>query len=228
MKKSFSSLISPDLRAVATPLAILVGLTILSFISYRIAFSKISVQRAELAAAKESETILKDKKNVLTQVAGNIASYVNSVAVAVPPGNPIFMMISQLKSLAGTSGVTLNNVKTGSEVASQGSISAVNVNFEVGGSTLAVVDFLKALDSVAPVSILDRLKISQSLGSARADVFLKLYFSPFPENLPSFSEPIKDLTADEKDILSKLQGLTVPNFVNLAPQEPSVVAAPFD
>ena len=58
MKKSFSSLISPDLRAVATPIAILIGLAILSFISYRIASSKISAQRAELAAAKESETIL--------------------------------------------------------------------------------------------------------------------------------------------------------------------------
>lgn len=228
MKKTFTSLISPDVRVIATPLIILVGLIILSFISYGIVSSKISAQREELATAKETERILKEKQNVLTQVGGSIASYVNSAAVAVPAENPVFMMISQLKSIAGASGVTLNSIKTGSEATFQGSISSVNLNFGIGGTTLALIDFFKALDTVAPVSTLDRLKISQSLGVARADVFLKLYFSPFPGKLPSLTEPVKELTADEKDILTKLGQLRVPNFVNLAPQPPSVVTAPFD
>ena len=228
MKKSLYKLISPDIRVIAMPIAILMGIVILALISYRIAYSKISTQREEVAAAKEVEKVLNDKQKVLTQVGANIGSYVNSVAASVPEKNPVLMMISQLKSLAGTRNITINNLKGGSEVNSQGSIPVVNLNFEVGGSLSNVLDFLKSLETVAPLSTIDQLKIAQSAGNARTDVFLKLYFSPFPQKFPALSEPITELTTNEKELLAKLQQLKLPSFVNLAPQAPSVRATPFD
>lgn len=228
MKESFSSLISPDLRVIATPLGILVALAILSFISYRIAYSKISTQREEVAVAKETEKVLSDKQKVLTQVDANIGSYVNSVAASVPEKNPVLMMISQLKSLAGTRSITINNLKGGSEVNSQESIPVVALDFEVGGSLDSVLDFLKSFETVAPLSTIDQLKIAQSAGNAQTEVSLKLYFSPFPQKFPALTEPITELTADEKELLAKLQQLKLPSFVNLAPQTPSLRTTPFD
>lgn len=228
MKKSLTEIVSPNIKALIVPVVILIVLIILSAISYRIAISEVTTQREELATANNVEKVLKNKETVLSQVEGQINSYVDAAALAVPSQNPALVMISQLKNLALTKGVILSSVKGGAESTTPGSLISVDITLAIEGPSAAIIDYLKAVNTFVPLSTLDRVKINQSGGNARAEVMVRTYFSPFPTQLPSMAEPIKDLTAEEKELLGKLSQLTPPMFINLTPQAPVVRESPFD
>jgi hypothetical protein len=228
MKKSLINLVSPNIKALGLPMVILLVLLFLSLISYRIASSKLSIQNTELKNAKIDEKVLESKKNILTQIEGQIGSYADTVALALPDKNPVVTMVSQIKNLAAVKNISLNDIKGGSESPPQGDLSYIDINLTAEGPIFAVVDFLKSLEGIAPLSTLERAKINQSGASARAEISVRSYFSPYPQLLPQITEQVSDFTADEKDILTKLTQLTKPIFINLIPQQPEIRPSPFD
>lgn len=228
MKKTLTEIVSPNIKALGIPIVILLVLIVLSAISYKIAFSKLSAQREELTTAKNVEKVLINKEAVLSQIQGEVSSYVDAAALAVPSQNPALAMISQLKNLALNKSVILSSIKGGSESTTQSSLLSADITLGIEGPSIAIIDYLKAINTLAPLSTLDRVKINQSGGSARAEAMVRTYFSAFPTKLPAMTEPIKELTAEEKDLLTKLSQLTAPTFINLIPQTPVVRESPFD
>jgi Tfp pilus assembly protein PilO len=228
MKKTLTEIVSPNIKALVVPIVILLVLIILSVISYKIAFLKLTAQREEFTSAKNAEKVLVNKEAVLSQIQGDVSSYVDAVVLAVPSQNPAIAMISQLKILALNKSVTLSSIKGGSESTTQASLMSADITLGIEGPSVAIIDYLKAINTLAPLSTLNRVKINQSVGSARAEAVIRTYFSAFPTKLPAMTEPIKELTAEEKEILSKLSQLTVPSFINLTPQTPVMRESPFD
>lgn len=228
MKKTLTEIVSPNIKALVVPIVILLVLIGLSVISYKIASSKLTAQREELATAKEVEKVLVSKEAVLSQVQGEVSVYAETVALAVPSQNPAIAMISQLKNLALNKSVTLSSIKGGSESNTPGSLLSSDITLAIEGPGSVIIDYLKAVSTLAPLSTLDRVKINQSTGSARSEALVRTYFSPFPTKLPALTEPIKELTAEEKELLTKLSQLIAPSFINLTPQTPVVRESPFD
>lgn len=227
MATDFKKVIPANVQLFLVPLGLLVVLIILSVLAVKIGFSRIGAQREELSAARKNESILSQKESVLSSVQGTIPTYVKTVAASLPEKNPALSMTSQLRSLALTNQLILENIKVGSSVTT-GELSAVDISFSLEGAVPQVVSYLNSIKDMAPVSTVEKAKINQSSLGTRADVTVKVYFSPFPTKLPSLTEPVKELSQEEKGTLLKLSALSLPIFTELQAQPGTLRENPFD
>ena len=177
-------------------------------------FGKIAGIRDQISTAQSDQKILSQKLDILKNIQSTGAQSSNLVASALPDGSPALSVISQIKILAGSAGVTLSEVKAGASAVDTTGLSAVNITFNVAGSRTQVESFINLVSSFAPVSVVEKIKISESApGTALANVSIKSFWAPFPTKVPVITTAITDLTAAEKQTLQGLSSLTQPVFV---------------
>jgi hypothetical protein len=179
-------------------------------------FGKITEIRDQIALAQSNQKVLTQKLDILKSIQSTGAQYSNLVVAALPNASPALSVISQLKILAGNQSVILSEVKAGTSTADTTGLSAVNISFNVAGSRGQVEAFINAINSFAPIAVVDKIKISESTpGSAIANVSVKSFWSPFPTKVPEITSAIADLTPAEKQTLQDLGKLTQPVFVSI-------------
>jgi len=228
-KQLSKKLLSPNVKAFMGPVGLLLLLVILSVFAFRFGFAKISEQRQNVSTARQNESVLSQKESILKDIQSGVPSYVKAVAAALPEKNPSLSMVSQIRILSSEKGLSLGNIKVGSEIAAGGaSISEVDVTFGIEGPAAEIVSFLAAVKELAPVSTIEKAKINRSSIGTRADITLRVYKSEFPQKLPSLTEPARALTDDEKTTLTKLSALRLPIFTDLTPQGGGVRENPFE
>jgi Tfp pilus assembly protein PilO len=177
-------------------------------------FGKIAGIRDQISTAQSDQKILSQKLDILKNIQSTGAQSSNLVATALPDGSPALSVISQIKILAGSAGVTLSEVKAGASAVDTTGLSAVSITFNVAGSRSQVESFVNMISSFAPVSVVEKIKISESApGTALANVSIKSFWAPFPTKVPAITTAITDLTAAEKQTLQGLSSLTQPVFV---------------
>ena len=220
-------ILPPAIQVFLVPVILLVVLGILSGLAVRVGFSRIGAQRDEIATARKDENTLSQKESVLRGVQGTVPTFVNTVAASLPEKNPALSMISQLRVLALTNGLLLENIKIGSAVPSEG-LFYVDITFGLEGTPPQVVSYLNSIKNQAPISTVEKAKVNQSALGTRADVTVRVYYSAFPQQLPSLTEPVKELTEDEKAALNRLSALSLPAFTDLQAQPAGARENPFD
>jgi len=199
-----------------TPLLIVIIL----FLSVgKFGLSKISEIRTEISAGNNSVATLTQKLNVLKTLSATAAEGSILAATALPDTNSSLIIMSQLKSLAATQGVTISGVKSATGPLNPSGLGEVDVTFTVDGPRGNVFAMLAATANISPILILDKVKISESAGSVRADAMVRSYWAPLPKEIPAVNKPITDLTESERKILTSIQSLTQPVFTNVAPSE---------
>lgn len=217
----------PNVEVMMVPIILITVLIILSVLVVKIGISKVNSQREKLAAAQRNETIFKQKQEVLQEIQGEVLSLADLSASAVPNKNPALAVISQLKNLASSRSVELSNLQVGSKGGAEEGMSRVEIGFDVEGDFSSVLDFLQDTSKIAPISQIEKIKISQAVGATRASTTLVSFWAPFPEKLPPLTEPAKDLSAEELGLIRRLSELTPPTFLEMTPSAPSARADPF-
>ena len=218
---------SPNIKALLMPIGMILLITVVFTVAVKVGFGKITEQKDELERNQKIENVLKEKERILSDLSGEMDKYTNAITFAMPERYSGFSMISQIKMLALEKGLTITDLKGGTE-ALQGSVNSVDITFTVDGPMLTLLNYLKSFENVSPVSNIEKAKFSQSTGLTRADVVVRTYFGPYPTKLPPINDPLKDLTAAEKDSLAKILLLRTPIQVNLTPQQPGVRQDPFN
>lgn len=208
----------------SAPLVIVI---ILSIILTNFGIPKVNDLRNQIAEAQTLKATLSQKLSILqsfsqTSVATNIDSAVN----ALPSTNPAAVIISQLKNVSSCCGVLVAGIKTGPGTGNS-SLLTTNTNFQVVGPREGVISYLKNVETIAPITTVDRVRISENGGVATANVSVVSYWAPNPKVIPPVREPITDLTASEKKVLSEVASLIQPGVVQGAPSVTGVNPAPF-
>jgi len=199
---------------------------VLSLLVYKVGLGKVLELRKSIATERKNETILQQKLDLLSQVAEDTAQASFSSS-ALPEKNPALITLSQLKLLAGNSGLLLSNIKAGAAVKGEAGLSSVNVTFDVEGQRSAVIQLLKNISLFAPISKVEKVRLNEVGGILQATVTVKSFFADLPQKLPAISDAIKDLTADDRSILREVLGLTQPLFVDIPPSQVSGKEDPF-
>jgi Tfp pilus assembly protein PilO len=184
-------------------------------------FAQISQLQVQIENARKDQTVLSQKLDILRGVAGSGTASSNFVAAALPDSNPVILVISQIQLLAGTEGLTLSELKSGSPAVDAATgLSTVSVFFDITGSRAQIQSFLESIDSFAPITIVDKVKISEaSPGVALASITVKSFWSPFPTKVPAVTTAINDLTPSEKETLQGVSNLTQPLFSQIQPSQ---------
>lgn len=224
MKKG---LFGAQVSAILVPSIYLLVSILLFVFGVRTGVGRISEQRSSLNEARKTQVVLQQKESLLREIETEISSQVDVLANIFPEKNPALIMISQIKNLAAVSGVTISTFKIGAQN-DAGSVSFVDVSFDVDGGLVSVISFLNTTKTMAPLSTIEKAKINQQGGIASANITTRVYFAGYPTKLPSLTEAVNELTGEEKGLLDTLSGLTLPVFSTLTPQEPTVRESPFN
>ena len=217
-----------DLKALGIPaLAILIVLILFAF-TYRGLSGKLSSEKAQLDKAKKVEDDLALKQQVLTQLQGEVLGLVGSTVLAVPEKNSALMMVSQIKSQASQRLLTISDVAIGSTLELTKGVQRIQLQFDVEGDVAQIMDFLNSLTITAPLSVLEKVNLANTGDTVRATVALSVYAAPLPSSLPSLTEPLKELSEDETNLLDTLGQLISPPFLEVTPQTPTTRTNPFE
>lgn len=209
------------------PLVLFLAMVVLAIIVFKVGVVRTSSQRAELQKAIKNETILAQKQQVLQTLESNILSYADTVIIAMPDKNPSLITLSQLKILAERNTLSLSNIKIGGKIKDKSGISKTIISSEVEGTLSQVLNYLISTTSFAPLSVIDRVDMVQAGGVIRASVDLTVFWVPLPTKLPAMSEPIRELSANETNLITELSSLEKPLFIQVLPTTPSTRIDPF-
>lgn len=202
---------------VVLPLLIVI---VLFVIVGKFGFGKISGIRTQILAAQTEQKVLSQKLSILTNVASTGEQFSNLAVSALPDSNPSLAVVSQLKILAGTDGLVISEVKSGSPANDTTGLSAVNVSFNVIGSRVQIESFINEISTIAPITIVDKIKINESSpGASVGNIVVKSFWAPFPTQIPTVSQAIADLTPDEQQIMQDLGVLKQPVFSQIPPAQ---------
>jgi hypothetical protein len=219
--------IPQKMKVMLLPLALVLAMVVLAIVVFKIGITRISTQRTDLQKATKNETILTQKQQVLRTLENNILSYADTAIMAMPDKNPSLIALSQLKVLAERDALSLGSIEIGGKVKDKSGTSKTTISFEVEGTLSGVLNYLLSTKSFAPLSIIDRVDIAQAGGVIRANVDLAVYWVPLPTKLPAISEPVRELSANETNLITELSKLEQPLFTQVLPAAPSARIDPF-
>lgn len=220
MKADLKIILKASLPLLAT---VLVFVVILKF-----GLGKVTEVREKVDVAERDQAILGQKLNVLQDASGIILSSSSTSLLALPESNPSLSVISQLRRLSAERGISLSNIKTSGEITDKSGLKRVDVTFDLEGSRTLVIDFLQSIDKFAPISGVDKIKLNEAGGVIRGSIVVKSFWSELPKKLPSLTDKINDLTADEKQTLTQISGLIKPIFVEVPPSDSTARSDPFN
>lgn len=198
----------------------LLAVLVLFAIVGKFGFGKISDVRGQVAAAQTEQKVLNQKLNILTNVAVTGEQFSNLAVSALPDSNPALAVISQLKILAGTDGLLISEVKSSAPIEDPTGVSVVNVLFNITGSRVQIESFINKIGSIAPITIVDKIKIIESApGASTGNITVKSFWASFPAKIPPVSEAISDLTPEEQQVMQDLNVLKQPVFNQIPPAQ---------
>jgi len=215
--------ISIILKAIA-PLVVLV---VLFFLLGNIGFTKIRQIQGEILTAKSDKIMLTEKLNVLRNVSATGKEDSNAVTNSLPDNNPALVVSSQIKNLAAGSGLILSSLSSNSDVEGKEDIKSVVISFKITGQKAMIEPFLLNLRTIAPITVLSKVKISELNGVYSGEVATSSFWSSFPTQLPTNLEEFQELSEDDKEILKTINSLTQPVFLSLPPADGSGKINPF-
>lgn len=204
--------IPENVKSILTAFLPLLFIVILTYFVGSFGFSKISEARNNVAKAQRDQTVLQQKLSILGNVTGDLGNQAASVAVALPDTNPSVLVISQIRTLGSKNSVDISNLKSGGEVEDPSGLLRVDISFDATGGRIPVLNMIQALSGVAPISLVDKIKLTETNQVARASVTVKSFWAPLPTQLPALTEQINDLTDVEKKTLSDVATLSQPVF----------------
>jgi hypothetical protein len=226
MRKSFENLpesVKATIKASA-PLAVVI---ILFILVANFGIPRVAGLRDQVTTAQSLKATLSQKLSVLQSFSQSSASgSVTAAVTALPDANPSAIVVSQLKNLASGGGVNISGIKSGSG-STTSSLSGINTSFQATGPRDAVINYLKNIETIAPITVVSSIRLIENAGVATADVSVVTYWAPNPTVIPSVTQPITDLSASEKQELTQIAGLIQPTVVQSLPSETGVNPAPF-
>ena len=221
-------LFGPNVKALVGPAALILVLVALFVYAAKTGYSQISLRLKELRSAQKEEAVLEQKLEILREIEEGILAQTDVSLVAMPDRNPALWMIAQLKDSAEASSLLLFDNTLKSESKDETGLAKMDLGTTAQGNFDSVMSFLKSINSLAPVSTIERVEVVQDEGVASAKIQLSVYWADFPTKIPPLAEPIYRLTAQQEEVLTKISRLKRPIFTVLQPGKPSARENPFN
>lgn len=225
---SIDKLLGPNLRIILFPFLAIAALIILIFIVANTGYSRISSRLEELQGVQKDEAVLEQKLEILREIEEGILAQSDVSLIAMPDKNPALWMVGQLNGVAAPNSVYLFENKLRSESKDDSGLSNIEFETSVRGGQAQILNFLKAINSLAPISTIESVNLEEDKGTLVAELKIKVYWADLPTKLPPLTTPVKRLTTQEEELLANIARLQRPTFTILPPSQPSERQSPFD
>ncbi len=200
--------ISENDKQILKSVAPLVIVIILFVIVGKFAIAQVTNLRNQISEAKKTQSVLSNKLNILRSISQVSISGTNAALIALPKSNPSLQVMSQLKFLASSNLVVIEGIKVSMAGDSSDSLSHVTTSFNIIGPKDAIIAFVKSVDTIAPITFVEKMELVEDSGLSAANITTKTYYASLPTTIPTVTQTITDLTSSEKDLLSQIGGLS--------------------
>jgi hypothetical protein len=174
--------------------------------------------------------LLTQKRDALKEVQPSVLDLSGDTAIALPDRNPLLWTLSQLKAyLENQESVVITKFSLEGETPLTESVKSLPFTFEL--RALSVDDVLALTDyvsTIAPITKVDVVTLTQSGEFVNAKVVMSVYWSAYPTELSGITQPVTSLEQSDMDTLAQLSGLVKPAFGVLSPSAPTVRENPFN
>lgn len=225
---SVKGTIKPNIRILATPVLMALVLVFLTVFIFKNGISRMLDEIKNLEDARKTETILQEKVNILRRIEGVVLSQADISAMAIPERVPSMLMLVQINKLAEKYSINLSSKET--QIQSRGDVDlpSMRISLTAEGELTGIVNFLKEIDTLAPISTLDEIEYNQDEGGKiNTTISLSIFWGDFPTKIPPITEPIKTLSIKEEKLLEQLADLQKPELIDLKASEPTTRESPF-
>jgi len=225
MKKSFDNLPESYKETIKVSLPFII-IVLLFVLVGKFGISQVVALRNQIIKAEKSEKTLTEKLNILKTLSQTPTQYINAVSAALPSSSPTISAISQLKLIAANNSINLSEIKAGTPT-EDAKLSFVNISFLAVGTRENIMNFMKNLENSAPISRIDKIRISESGGIESVNISMKTYWADLPKTIPTVTQPVTDLNASEKQLMLTVSAYLQPTFSAILPSSGEVNTAPF-
>jgi hypothetical protein len=215
------------INAILIPLGTLLVVIFIIIFAVKIGMAQIRERRIKLNLSQKNESILTVKKNLLESVSADITNQANFAVAGLPSQNSSLLALSQIRSLAGSYGLSLSNIKVSSGGGSGSNLNSAEIIFDAEGSLNSLVFLVASLNNIAPISKVTKANLAFLGDLTRATLSVRTFWSAFPTKIPAVLDPATSLTEPEKKLLQTISGYTMPAFINLVPTNPMLRSNPF-
>ena len=157
--------------------------------------------------AKNQQIKLRQKLSILQSPEVGISKSDLAYA-AIPSENPSLIALSQIRTIASTTGLSLTSFSVSQPVKVK-NLWKITISFDVDGNMVSIFNFLDVLSNSAPVLTVEKYKLATNGQEARANIGVNYYWSPLPKQIPPISEST-DFTKEELETLDQMTKLTSP------------------
>ncbi|MFH0943146.1 MAG: hypothetical protein V1810_03160 [Candidatus Beckwithbacteria bacterium] len=203
---------------------------ILSFIVFGPVLSRLNQRLAVNRKLKADLASLETKVQVLQGIDKQlIKERATKMEVVFPSQKPVVQILSSLSNLARKHGLTFGGVAlrpgeltveeekiSKDKLKSSSKLLDISFGFEVGGNFNKIIEFLKELESTAPIMRIDNVGLAIKTNPlfedqatlVLASIDVSAYYQAAPTTLGSISQPVKLLSKGEEMVLNKLFNFT--------------------
>lgn len=212
--------LAPKVKIIIYPMLAIVVLVVLAIVFTGVFINKMSTLRSELFSLQNKRNSLADKLSVLQNTASlGITSFSEDVINALPSSNPAVLVVSHVNQKTAKYDLTLENISVRGKTDEAEEVFSSQISFKVRGALSGISSFLTELLKIAPLVRIESVFLDSDIdGSAVVTAGIRTYWASLPKSLPSIEEPVYDLTADEKELLTGLGQLEVPRVTEVSPQ----------
>lgn len=220
---------SINFKVFVKPFLVMLFIFILFIFLLNSGVAKIKLQIANYDSSRKTEEMLATKLAILTEGSKIALENSNKLVIALPEKNSVMVMISQLKRLAPEKDITIGKLEI-SGLRTENNLNSIElqVDFNVNG-LFSLVEFLKELPNMAPVSSVFAVKINDIEGgkfTGKMDILV--YWSDFPATIPGVREPTVNLSESEMAALQLISKLREPEYQILESTGETDRAEPFN
>jgi Tfp pilus assembly protein PilO len=196
------------------PLLIIV---VLFFILGKTSIKKMQDIQAQIKAVGQDKAVLNEKLDLLRSVAATGTRDSNEAVAALPVSNPSLAVVSQLKAMALQNGLLISTIKARKDPEEDQNIQTLTVSFSIVGAKNELNNFLRNIGTLAPITRLNTVKVSESSGTYSGEVIVNSFWAPLPTYLPASIQEFQDFTPSDKEILKRVNTLTPPVSIEAPP-----------
>lgn len=164
----------------------------------------------------QTESILKNKIDVLRNTPQTTLEKGTLAVSAVPNQNPAFVFLSQLKLFAATNNVTISSIKS-NDISESNQIDQLELVVKLESLDFNSINLVLAeIPKIAPLTTIKQVIYSgQSEDLKTAEARFVVYWSELPKSLPAITEALPAFTSEELVLLDMITSLTQPQFTEL-------------
>ncbi len=220
---------SADSKKIAVPAFIFIVTFICLIYALSMTITRIKEMRINLNESQKMANVLTEKLESIRRIDKSILDKAELVLFAIPDDEQKIYLFNNVRRIAYDRSLALGSLQFTSSpgILEKLSTSALAITFTVNSES-ELAAFIESINKGLPVMRVYKLSYKSSTGQLSGELGVDSFWGDLPDKIPPITEPIKNLSTDEKELLGRLSRYVYPSVIIINPNESSDRQTPFN